>query len=131
LKVFISFAILILLGILGIGIRYGMLLRQTVRACNLVYQESLDTIAAQSQTVLADHKTSCLKSYALLSEWDSCLTKGNDVVPDTIVAVVSPVVSNVMLFFREKRKDMSVHKYEHDARCKGYTELLFFPPDAE
>ncbi len=128
MKVFIT---LVILGILGIGIRYGFLLRQTARACNAVYQESLDTIAAQSQTVLADNKTSCINSYSLLTEWDACLTKGKDVVPDTLLPVVDPVVSNVMLFFREKRKDMTVLKKEHDVRCKGYTELIFFPPDAE
>lgn len=120
-----------LLGGLAVFVRYGMVYRTSARLCNDSYQGSLDTLTAQSQTVLADHYGGCSASYTLLTDWELCLVQSETTVPVKLRPIIHPLVTNVMLFFREKIKDIAVLQKEHDERCKGYTALIFFPPDVE
>lgn len=122
--------LVIVISVLTIG-WYGYQLRTSLFSCNKEHQVSLDTIIAQSQTVLASHKDGCLQSYSVLTDWNVCTEKAGEVVPVSLQFFIRPLVSNIMMFFREKIKDIEVLKHEHDDRCQGYTELLFFPPDVE
>jgi len=110
---------------------YGYLLRTKLYVCNGEHQSSLDTLTAQSQTVLANHKGGCMQSYAVLTEWNLCIAKADEVVPVPFQRMLGSIVSGGMMFFREKTKDIDMLKREHDERCEGYTELLFYPPDTE
>jgi len=123
--------LIVLLACLAVLSRYGLLYRTSAGLCNDSYQGSLDTLTAQSQTVLADRYGGCSASHRLLTDWDMCLSRAEMSTPMKLRSVLHPAVTNVMLFFREKVKDITVLKKEHDERCTGYTPLLFFPPDAE
>lgn len=116
---------------LAVLVRYGFAYRATAKQCNDNYQSSLDTLTAQSQTVLADHYGGCSASFTLLTDWELCLVQAEASVPVKLRPMIQPWVTNIMLFFREKIKDIAVLKKEHDQRCAGYTPLLFYPPDAE
>ena len=99
--------------------------------CTMVHQGSIERLVTQSQTVLADQRDACEQSYSVLTDWSLCADKADETVPDSIRTTLRPIVSAFMMFFREKNKEVDVMKREHDERCKGYSELLFFPPDIE
>ncbi len=108
---------------------YALGFRQRAKACNELYQDSLDTITTQSQTVLADRKGSCTNSFTVITDWDLCLAQAENGSPARLLPWLRPAVSTFMLFFREKKKDIAVLKADHDERCRDYTELIFFPPE--
>lgn len=111
----------------AIFIGYSLYFRSMWATCNSVHQVSIDTIMSQSQTVLADPYVTCSASYEVLMEWETCLQKSEAGIPVWMTDIVRPFVSSVMMFFREKNKDIEVLKHEHDLRCKDYQALLFFP----
>lgn len=123
--------LIVVLAIFGYFSQFVFAYRSSVRACNEANQGSLDTIMAQSQTVLADHYEGCNASYEVVTSWDMCLGRADATVPERWASFIKPLTMNMMMFFREQKKDIKVIKIEHDERCKGYTELMFFPPDAE
>lgn len=110
---------------------FSFALRLREVSCNVQFEDSLDTIAAQSQTVLSDWSSACTRSYGVLTDWDMCLMQAEQKSPRQILPWIRPVVNTYMMFFREKKKDMSVLKREHDDRCKDYTGLMFYPPEDE
>ena len=110
---------------------YAFGLHQRSVACNVMYQDSLDTIATQSQTVLSDMNNACTRSYGVLTDWDMCLIQVERQSPAQLLPWLRPAVSTFMLFFQEKKKDIGVMKQDHDERCKNYTELMFYPPENE
>ncbi len=97
----------------------------------MMHQGSIERLVTQSQTVLADQRSACEQSYAVLTDWGLCTDKADETVPDVLRSILRPAVSNIMMFFREKNKEVDVMKREHDERCKGYIELIFYPPDIE
>ena len=128
MKFIIPIVILVCFAILT---SYALGFRQRTGLCNVEFQDSLDTIATQSQTVLSDWKSACTRSYAVLTDWDICLIQAEGQSPEKLILWLRPVVSTFMLFFQEKEKDMDVMKRDHDERCKAYTELMFYPPENE
>lgn len=121
----------ILVTILSLLLFFGVRLERDHLVCNRQNQDSLDTLMTQSQTVLADRYDICTSSYQLLTDWDMCLSSGERRVPERLRTVVIPVVSNMMMFLREKQKDIVIMKKEHDERCSDYRELLFYSPEYE
>lgn len=124
-------AIIIVGSVLAFFLYYAFLYRSSIRLCNEGHQGSLDTLLAQAQTVLADPRSACVTSYELITDWGMCIGSAQSVVPPKLTAYIYPITTNIMMFFREQKKDIEIIKKEHDERCGGYTELLFFPPDAE
>lgn len=110
---------------------YALGLHQRSVACNVMYQDSLDTIATQSQTVLSDMNSACTRSYGVLTDWDMCLIQAEKKSPPEMLTYIKPAVTTFMLFLREKKKDMAILKLDHDERCKDYTDLMFYPPETE
>lgn len=123
--------LIVVLAVVGYFSQFVFAYRGGVRACNEANQSSLDTITAQSQTVLADHRLGCNASYEVITSWDLCLAAADSKVPARWASFIKPATINLMMFFREQKKDIHVIKREHDERCKGYSALMFFPPDAE
>lgn len=123
--------LIVVLGVFGYFSQFAFAYRGGVRTCNEANQGSLDTILAQSQTVLADRRDGCNASYEVVTSWDLCLIAADSAVPARWASFIKPATMNMMMFFREQKKDITVIKREHDERCKGYSELMFFPPDEE
>lgn len=121
--------LLLVLGVLGGAIYYGNQMRQGYRACNELYQDSLDTIAIQARTVFGERRGSCIASLGVLNDWTACVDRAEKPIYGLVRPMLRPIVSNVMMFFREKTKDIDVLKREHDERCKEYSELLYFSPE--
>lgn len=128
MKVFIS--LIVFIGV-AIFFYFSFALRLREVSCNVQFEDSLGTIAVQSQTVLSDWSNACTRSYGVLTEWDMCLTQAEQHTPRQILRWIRPVVNTYMMFFREKKKDMSVLKREHDDRCKDFAEYMFYPPEDE
>ena len=123
--------IVFLLLIFSVFFYFAFRFRQSAFACSVTYQEALESTESQSQAVFYDHKQSCRSSYQVISDWDSCIVEAEHTIPVQLQSIIRPVVSNYMLFFQEKKKNIDAFKRDHDERCKDYGELLFFPPDAE
>lgn len=120
-----------ILGFVTVFFSYALGLRTRIGVCNVLYQDSLDTIAAQSQAVLSDWHSACTKSYGVITDWDICLAKADLSTPKQLLPWLRPSVSAFMMFFREKNKDIDVLKQEHDEKCRDYTDLMFYPPENE
>lgn len=115
----------------GLFISFALGLRTRIGACNVQYQGSLDTITAQSQTVLSDWHSACTRSYGVITDWDMCLAKADIATPKQLLPWLRPSVSVFMMLLHEKNSDIGVLKQEHDGKCRDYTELMFYPPENE
>jgi len=120
---------IIVIGVISVFGVNAFRLERGARACNLEFQDSMEPGIIRSQTVLADREAGCLTSFTGLTDWDMCLTKAENRVSPRFRVMLRPIVSNLMLFFREKEKDMMMLKREHDERCSDYPDLMFFPPE--
>lgn len=119
--------------LIGIGIILSPALRfrQAVRACAAEHQDSLDATVMQSQGALADRQVTCSSSFEEVTAWDLCLMQAGNALPARVRDSVRPVLMNILMFVRDQKKDIGVLKREHDERCKGYPDVMFFPPDVE
>lgn len=124
------FGIMCLVGI-GIILSPVLRFRQAVRACAAEHQDSLESTVMQSQGALADRQVTCSSSFEEVTAWDLCLVQAGNALPVRARDSVRPALMNIFMFIRDQKKDISVLKREHDERCKGYTDFMFFPPDIE
>lgn len=123
--------IIITLMLLGAGGIFFYLIRGPFVRCATQYESEIVTATQTPQTMFADKHRSCTATYETLMQWDVCRQQSKRYIPVVLHPFLVSFVDNISFFLRDQEKDIEFYKRDHDERCKGYSYLLFYPPESE
>lgn len=106
-------------------------LRRSYHQCASQYEPDIVTVVQLTQAVFSDKFRSCEESYETLMSWELCRQQSQRFIPIRPRPFIVPLVNDISLFLRDQEKDIEIYKHDHDERCKGYTYLMFYPPESE